>query len=77
MKKVKAIQDMQYPVDKQEMPSFPRIVNFLTKFLPHLSEKIADLWDLLKKNVVFDMTHHYKDIFDKVKKAIASAKTLA
>ena len=35
------------------------------------------MWDLLKKNAVFDMTPHYKGIFNKVKKAKASVKTLA
>ena len=76
-KKVKAIQDMQYPVDKEEMQRFLGIVYFLTRFVRHLSEKTADLWELLQKNAVFDMTPHYKDIFNKVKKAMASAKKLA
>ena len=67
---------MQYPVDKQEMQSFLRMVNFLTIFVLYLSEKTVDLQDLLKKTTLFDMTPHYKDIFDKVKKVIASVKTL-
>ena len=73
LKKVKVIQDMQYPADKQEMKSFFGMVNFLTRFEPHLSEKTADL---LKRNAVFDMTPHYKNILNKVMKAMESSKTL-
>ena len=51
------------------------MVNFLTRFVPHL--KTAELWNLLKKNVTFDMSPHYNVIFDKVMKAMASAKPLA
>ena len=67
---------MQYPVDKQEMQNSLEW-SILTRFVPHLSEKIENLWDILKKNATFDMTPHYKDIFDKVKKAMTSSKTLA
>ena len=52
------------------------MANFLTRFVPKLSEKTADLSDLLKKNVVFDLGRHYQKAFDSVKVAIVDLKAL-
>ena len=41
-KKLKAMQDLQYPKDKTELQSFLGMVNFLTWFVPHVSERTVE-----------------------------------
>ena len=53
------------------------MVNFPTGYVPHLSNRIAELRELIKKSIVFDFCSHYRTIFHQVKVAIADHHTLA
>ena len=48
-KKVKDIQELPAPKDIKELQSFLGAVNYLARFIPHLSALQAPLQDLLKK----------------------------
>ena len=52
------------------------MVKFLTRFIPHLSDKTADLHEVLKKDVVFDFNSHYQKIFDVIKGVLSDHKVL-
>ena len=46
-KKEAVICDFQYTHDKTEFQSFLEMVNFLTRFIPQLSDKTPDLCEIL------------------------------
>ena len=52
-KKVEAIKKMQAPQTKQELQSFPGMINFLGQFIKNMSELTSNLRSLLKKNTLF------------------------
>ena len=47
--KVSAIRNFPRPVNKKQLRSFLGLLNFYRKFIPHLSNHIANLTDLLSK----------------------------
>jgi len=53
------------------------MINFLRNFIPNLSEKIAPLRELLKKNVQFHWLPVHEECLNKIKQEIVNAPVLA
>ena len=52
------------------------MVNFLTQFVPNLTDRMTELTELHNINIVFDFNGYYRTIFDQVKAVIAVHNTL-
>ena len=75
--KVKAINDMLAPVDKQGVIRFCVMVNYLNTFCPHLSQKIKPLFELITRAHEFIWSETHQSAFPAVKQLIARAPCLA
>ena len=74
--KVKAVAEMPRPTTKQETLSLLGFVNYLTKFLPRLSEVAQPLRELTTKSARFVWSsQHYKS-FTEVKKFVSAHPVL-
>ena len=67
-KKVKDIREWPAPKDINELQSFLAAVNYLARFIPHLSTLRAPLQDLLKKENDFIWAPNHQICFDKIKR---------
>ena len=67
MNKVKLIQEWPTPTNQKELQSFLGTVNYLSRFLPFLSDLRAPLQNLLKKDSEFIWTNIHQQIFDQLK----------
>ena len=67
-KKVKDIQEWPAPKDIKELQSFLSAVNYLARFIPHLSALRAPLQDLLKKENEFIWAQNHQFCFDQSKR---------
>ena len=63
-KKVKAITDLQPQNDKQELQSFLESINFVSMFIPNLTQKMYLMRGLLKSDVHFNLTSDMQKEFD-------------
>ncbi|UYV70568.1 K02A2.6-like, partial [Cordylochernes scorpioides] len=52
--KVRAIQNMQIPKNKQELQRILGTVTYLAKFIPDLSSNISNMRNLLKKDIIWN-----------------------
>ena len=75
-KKVKDIREWPAPKDIKELQSFLGAVNYLARFIPHLSTLQAPLQDLLKKENDFIWAPNLQTCFDKIKEAVCKDVTL-
>lgn len=75
-KKVEAIVDLAAPKDKQELQSFLGTVNFISTFVPNLSQHTSAMRTLLKKGVHYVWTADMQFEFEAIKRAIAKDVTL-
>ena len=75
-KKVKDIQEWPTPKDIKELQSFLGAVNYLARFIPHLSTLQAPLQDLLKKENDFIWAQNNQTCFDKIKETVCKGVTL-
>ena len=71
-KKVQAIKQMQAPSAKQELQSFISMINYLSQFVPSMSDLTALLRKLLKRDVLFQWTDSHEETFQKLKDGISS-----
>ena len=69
-KKVKDIQKWSAPKDIKELQSFLGAVNYLARFIPHLSTLRAPLQDFLKKENDFIWAPNHQTCFDRIKEAV-------
>ena len=67
MNKVKLIQEWLTPTNQKELLSFLGTVNYLSRFLPFLSDLRAPLQNLLKKDSEFILTNIHQQTFDQLK----------
>ena len=74
--KVKAVAEMPRPTTKQEALSLLGFVNYLTKFLPRLSEVAQPLRELTTKNARFAWSSQHDKSFTEVKKLVSAHPVL-
>lgn len=65
--KVEAVQCMSPPLDKEGVHRFLGFVNYLSKFIPNLSEVDAPLRQLLKRDAEFSWQPAQQQAFNKLK----------
>ena len=75
--KIAAITDMPPPRNVSEVRQFGGLVNFLTRYVPHLSSAMVPINDLLKKDMAWVWGPAQQQAFVKVKEAISSHSVLA
>ena len=75
--KISAITNMKAPEDTTQLRRFIGMINYLAKFMPHLTSKIHPLQNLLKKDTPWMWSSSQEEAFDSVKKALSDAPTLA
>ena len=74
--KVKAILEMPKPVDVAAVRRFIGFVNYLSKFLPRLSEVCEPLRRLTMKDVEWHWTHDQEEAFNRLKQLVTEAPVL-
>ena len=62
---------MPTPKTKEELQRFLGMVAYLSKFIPHLSEKTSLLRELLTKDRIWEFTSNHLDQFNYLKDAIS------
>ena len=75
-KKVEAILAAKSPNNIEQLQSFMGMVNYYGKFIPKLSTIAAPLNDLRKKEVKWNWTKREEEVFNQLKKQLASAEVL-
>ena len=75
--KVRAIQELPAPKNVPELRQVLRMINYLGKFLPNLSNVISPMSVLLKADSTWNWSHRQQEAFNKVKAMITTAPVLA
>ena len=75
--KVEAVVNAREPKTADEVRSFMGLVNLSAKFIPNLATLAEPLRRLTRAGVPFKWAKEQKDAFEALKKALASAETLA
>ncbi|XP_062704036.1 uncharacterized protein K02A2.6-like [Aedes albopictus] len=75
--KVKAILEVEPPMNTKEVRSFVGLVNYYAKFGPNLAHHLQPLYELLKDGVDFSWNKKRQQAFEKAKKLIAGDTVLA
>ena len=74
--KINAIQKFPVPENVSKLRSFLGIVNFVAKFVPELSDTLAPLHNLLKKDVQWSWSESQNKAFLKIKDLICKFTSL-
>ncbi|XP_018497479.1 uncharacterized protein LOC100909341, partial [Galendromus occidentalis] len=74
--RIKSIQTVPAPTNIKQLQQFLGMVNYVSQFVDHLSDKTAVLRDLIKKDCPFDWQPGHQQAFDDLKKALVSAPVL-
>ncbi|KAG1933981.1 retrotransposable element [Pimephales promelas] len=74
--KVRAIVEMPRPADVKGLQRLLGMVNYLSKFCPHLSDSCDTLRQLTHRDAVWEWSGVQEEAFNKVKQTIASAPVL-
>ena len=74
--KVKAIAKMTSPQNIEGLRRFLGVVNFLSKFVPNMSDIAKPLHNLVKKDVPWNWSKSQQTAFEALKKAITDAPVL-
>ncbi|XP_055901962.1 uncharacterized protein K02A2.6-like [Eupeodes corollae] len=77
MDRVKAFLKTSEPRNVSEVKAFCGVVNYYSKFIEGLAEIMSPIYNLLKKEVIFDFNSKCKESFDTIKSKIAEDITLA
>ena len=75
--KVSAIRATPSPTNKKQVQFFIGIINYLSKFLPRLSELSEPIRELSKDKVTFNWGPEHHAAFQQIKKEISCAPVLA
>jgi len=75
--KVKAIVEMEAPQNVEQLRRFLGIVNYLGRFLSHLTTAAQPLHNLIKHNVKCTWSEAQENSFNEVKKLVTNAPVLA
>lgn len=74
--KVKAIAHMQPPADVHDVMRLSGMVNYLSRFLPNLSDVMEPIRRLTRKDVAWQWHHEQQKAFSEIKKLVTSAPIL-
>ena len=74
--KLKAVLEMPTPTDVASVRRFIGFTNYLSKFLPGLSDVCKPLWDLTGKDMEWFWTDVHNSAIDQVKQRVTSAPVL-
>lgn len=74
--KVRAINEMEDPKNKEELKRFLGVVNYLSRFIPKYSEITAPLRQLLKNDVEWTWQEGHKTTFKLLKAKLCNAPVL-
>ena len=74
--KMKAIVQMPAPTDIKELRQYLGLVNYLSKFIPNMSEVLHPPLNLTKKNTLWTWSKSQQAAFDKIKLLVKNAPTL-
>ena len=74
--KVKAVQEMTRPENKKAVQRLLGIVNYLSRYLPKLSDAAEPLRRLTDKESIFHWQSQQEDAFHTVKKLVTSSPIL-
>ena len=75
--KIKAVVDMPKPIDKKGIQRLIGMLNYLSKFLPNMSEIVEPLRNLMKKNTDWCWEKIHDESFQKIKDMLTSKQCLA
>ena len=75
--KVKAVEEMPQPTCRQEVLTLLGFVNYLSKFLPRLSDVVQPLRYLATKDAKFTWAKQHDKAFKKIKKLVVNHPILA
>ena len=71
-KKIQVIKQMQAPSTKPELQSFIGMINYLSQFVPSMSDLTTPLRKILKGDVLFQWTDSHEEAFQKLKDSMSS-----
>lgn len=74
--KIKAIVEMPEPQCKQDLQRLLGMVNYLSQYIPNMSEITAPLRNLLKKNMQWVWYDEHRSAIDKLKHALTNTPVL-
>ena len=75
-RKVQVISNMPVPSNKMELQSYVGMCNFLSSYVPHLTDRLYVLQKLMAKESDFVWTASHTEAFESSKDAILSCATL-
>lgn len=73
---INAIMKLKVPANKKELLKIIGMINYLTKYIPRLSDIMLPLRELTKEKVSFAWTENHTDIFNKIKNLITQIPNL-
>ena len=74
--KVQAVENIPKPTCVKDVQRLIGTVNYLSKFIPNLSDILLPMRSILKKGNAFLWTHEHDDAFNKIKKVLISDPVL-
>ncbi|XP_053391905.1 uncharacterized protein LOC123552774 [Mercenaria mercenaria] len=74
--KIRAVLDMKPPQNKQQVKTFIGFIQYLSKFLPMLSEKTEILRRILKKDVIFYWGQQEDECLNELKRMITNTPVI-
>ncbi|VVC40884.1 Reverse transcriptase domain [Cinara cedri] len=74
--KVKAIKKMAQPKCKKDIERFLGMYNYISKFIPHASDKTKPLRDFLKQSSSFQWSLNVENIWNKLKEDLSRVPVL-
>ncbi|XP_029348394.1 uncharacterized protein LOC103308315, partial [Acyrthosiphon pisum] len=74
--KVKAIKEMAQPKCKKDIERFLGMYNYISKFIPHASDKTKPLRDFLKQNSSFQWSINEENMWNRVKEDLCKVPVL-
>lgn len=75
--KVKAIMEAERPLNVSQLQSFLGLINYYRNFIPDASSILSPLYDLLRKNAMWEWSAKHENAFIKIKQLLISDNILA
>ena len=75
--KMKSITEFPTPQNVNELRRFLGMVNYMSKFLPHVTDVLHSLYNLIKKDVPWNWSTNEVKAFQHVKEMIGNSPTLS